>query len=122
MVQGHPLRWLVAVLMQAGKSYAGWSPLTTPPGDEGARHRVILRLLGDHRLFMPPTQQRQLTNHLPAYPVGSLRAHGQVACLVAGINDLGSSDNPQAKLQRCPPALHEVLACGRSKKPMIQRQ
>jgi hypothetical protein len=121
MVQGHPLRWLVEVFMQAWKSYEGWSPLTKQPGDEGARHRVILSRLVDHRLFMHPDQQRQLTNNLPAYTVGSLRAHGQVECLGEVIDDLVSSDHPQEKLKRCTQALHEVFAFGRSKKHMIQR-
>jgi hypothetical protein len=50
-VPGHTRRWRVAVLVPDGKSPAGWSPLTTQPGDEGARHSVILRLLVDHGLF-----------------------------------------------------------------------
>jgi hypothetical protein len=96
--------------------------LTKQPGDEGARQSVILSLLVDHSLFLPPDQQRQLKNNLPAYTVGSLRANGQVACLVDVIDDLVSSDYPQEKLKRFTQALHEVLAFGRSKKHMIQRQ
>jgi hypothetical protein len=96
--------------------------LTKQPGDEGARHSVILSLLVDHRLFLHPDQQRQLKNNLPAYTVGSLRAHVQVACLVEVIDDLVSSDDPQEKLKRCTNALHEVFAFGSSKKHMSQRQ
>ncbi len=108
--------------MQDWKSYEGWSPLTKQPGDEGARHSVILSLLVDHSLFLHPDQQRQLKNNLPAYTVGSLRAHVQVECLVEVIDDLVSSDNPQDKLKRFTTALHEVFALGRSTKHMIQRQ
>ena len=108
--------------MQDGKSEEGWSPLPKPPGEEGARHSVILHLLVDHRLFVHPDQQDQLTNNLPAYTVGSLRANGQVECLVEVIDDLVSSDNPQDKLKRFTQAFHEVFAFGRSKKHMIQRQ
>jgi hypothetical protein len=122
IVQGHTLRWLVEVVIQDWKSYEGWSQLTKQPGDEGARHSVILSLLVDHSLFMHPDQQRQLTNNLPAYTVGSLRAHVQVECLVEVINDLVSSDHPQEKLKSFTQALHEVFAFGRSKKHMIQRQ
>jgi hypothetical protein len=96
--------------------------LTKQPGDEGARHSVILRLLVDHSLFLHPDQQRQLTNNLPAYTVGSLRANVQVACLGEVIDDLVSSDNPQEKLKRFTQALHEGFVFGRSKKHMIQRQ
>jgi hypothetical protein len=96
--------------------------LTKQPGDEGARHSVILSLLVDHRLFVHPDQQAQRKNNLPAYTVGSLRANVQVECLVDVIDDLVSSDNPQDKLQRFTQALQEVFAFGRSKKHMIQRQ
>ena len=110
------------VFIQDWKSYEGWSPLTKQPGEEGARHSVILRLLVDHSLFVHPDQQDQLKNNLPAYTVGSLRANVQVECLVDVIDDLVSSDHPQEKLQRFTQALHEVFACGHSKKHMIQRR
>jgi hypothetical protein len=122
VVQGHTLRWLVEVFIQDWKSHEGWAQLTKQPGDEGARHSVILSLLVDHSLFMHPDQQHQLKNNLPAYTVGSLRAHVQVECLVEVIDELVSSDEPQEKLKRFTTALHEVFAFGHSKKHMIQRQ
>ena len=122
IVQGHTLRWLVEVFIQDWKSHEGWSQLTKQPGDEGARHSVILSLLVDHSLFLHPDQQRQLKNNLPAYTVGSLRANVQVECLVDVISDLVSSDDPQEKLKRFSNALHEVFAFGSSKKHMIHRQ
>jgi hypothetical protein len=122
MVQGQTLRWLVEVFIQDWKSHEGWSQLTKQPGEEGARHSVILSLLVDHSLFVHPDQQNQLQNNLPAYTVGSLRAHVQVECLVDVIDDLVSSDNPQDKLTCFTKALHEVFALGRSTKHMIQRQ
>jgi hypothetical protein len=121
-VQGPTLRWLVAVFMQDWQSYAGWSQLTKQPGDEGARHSVLLRLLVDHRLCLHPDQQRQLTNNLPAYTVGSLRANVPVECLVEVLDALVSSDDPQAKRKRVTNALHEVVAFGSSKTHMSQRQ
>ena len=122
IVQGQTLRWLVEVFIQDWKSHEGWSQLTKQPGEEGARHSVILSLLVDHSLFVHPDQQNQLKNNLPAYTVGSLRANVQVECLVDVIDDLVSSDEPQDKLKRFTRALHEVFAFGRSKKHMIQRQ
>src|SRR5262245_36623038 len=98
MVQGHTLRWLVEVFMQDWQSYEGWRQLPKQPGDEGARHSVILRRLVAHRLFLHPDQQRQLKNNLPAYTVGRLRANVQVECLVEVIDDLVSADDPQEKL------------------------
>jgi hypothetical protein len=122
MVQGQTRRWLVEVVIQDWTSYEGWSQLTKQPGDEGARHRVILSLLVDHRLFLPPDQPRQLQHNLPAYTVGRLRANVHVECLVEVIGDLGSSDTPQDTLKRFTQALPEVCAFGPSKKPLIQRQ
>ena len=122
MVQGQTLRWLVEVFIQDWKSHEGWAQLTKQPGEEGARHSVILSLLVDHSLFVHPDQQHQLKNNLPAYTVGSLRAHVQVECLVDVLDELVSSDEPQEKLTRFATALHEVFAFSHSKKHMIQRQ
>src|SRR5882724_7137533 len=122
IVQGHTLRWQVEVFIQDWKSYEGWSPLTKQPGEEGARRTVILSLLVDHALFFHPDQHAQFSNNLPAYTVGSLRAHVQVECLVDVIQELVSSDEPQRQLQRFTQALHEMFAFGRSTKHMIQRQ
>ena len=83
---------------------------------------MILSLLVDHALFLPPDQHAQRKNNLPASTVGSLRAHGPVECLVEVIDALVSADDPQEKLQCFTKALHEVFAFGRSKKHMIQRQ
>jgi hypothetical protein len=110
------------VFIQDWKGHEGWAQLTKQPGKEGARHSVILSLLVDHSLFVHPDQQVQLTNNLPAYTVGSLRAHVQVMCLVDVIDGLVSSEDPQEQLQRFSQALHAVFAFSRSKKHMIQRQ
>jgi hypothetical protein len=122
IVQGHTLRWLVEVFMQDWKSYEGWGQLTKQPGDEGARHSVLLSLLVEQSLFLHPDQQRQLQNNLPAYTVGSLRANVQVEGLVEVIDDVVSSDDPRETLKRFTNALHEVFAFGSSKKHMSQRQ
>jgi hypothetical protein len=122
MVQGQTLRWLVEVFIQDWKSYEGWSQLTKQPGEEGARHSVILSLLVDHALFFHPAQHAQLQHNLPAYTVGSLRAHVQVEGLVDVIENLVASDAPQEHLLRFTQALHQVFAFGRSTKHMIQRQ
>jgi hypothetical protein len=122
IVQGHSLRWLVEVFIEDWKGHEGWAQLTKQPGEEGARQSVILSLLVDHCLFVHPNQQAQLKNNLPAYTVGSLRAHVQVSCLVAVIDDLVSSENPQDQLKRFTQALHDVFTFRPSKKHMIQRQ
>jgi hypothetical protein len=122
VVQGHTLRGLVAVFMEAWKSPEGGAQLTKQPGAEGARPSVRLSLLVDHSLCVHPAQQHQLKNTLPASTVGSLRAHVPVECLVDVIDELVSSDAPQDTLKRLTKALPEVCVFGRSTKPMIQRQ
>jgi hypothetical protein len=72
--------------------------LTMP--EEGARQSVILSLLVAHCLFCHPDQLAQLKNNLPAYTVGSLRAHVQVECLVDVIQELVSSADSQGQLYR----------------------
>ena len=94
------------------------------PGDEGARHSVILSLLVDDHLFLRPQQQRQLKNNLPAYTVW--RMCGTVckwsASSMSSARTSYWSDDPQEKLKRFSNALHKVLAFGSSKKHMIHRQ
>src|ERR671919_1146367 len=107
------------VFIQDWKSHEGWGQLTKQPGEEGARHSVILSLLVDHSLFVHPDQQHQLKNNLPAYTVGSLRAHVQVECLVDVIDDLVSSENPRDQLNRFSQALHDVFAFSRTKTQLI---
>ena len=122
IVQGHTLRWLVAVCLQDWKAEEGWRQWTKQPGAEGARHSVILSLLVTPSLCLHPDPQRPRHNNLPAYTVGRRRANGPVECLVNVIDALGASDDPQDTLKRFTNALHEVCACGRSKKHMSQRQ
>jgi len=122
IVQGHSLRWLVEVFIQDWKGHEGWAQLTKQPGEEGARQSVLLSLLVDHSLFLHPDQQTQLKNNLPAYTVGSLRAHVQVGCLVDVIDDLVTSEAPQDQLKRFTQALHDVFTFSHSKKHMSQRQ
>ena len=110
------------VFIQDWKSHEGWSQLTKQPGEEGARHSVILSLLVDHSLFVHPDQHAQLRNNLSAYTVGSLRANVQVACLVDVIEELVSSENPQGQLRRFTQALQGVFTFSHSKKHLIQRQ
>jgi hypothetical protein len=112
----------VEVCIQDWTGQAGWAQLPKQPGEEGARHSVILSRLVDHSLLVHPDQQAQLKNTRPAYTVGSLQANVQVACLVDVIDGLGSSAAPQDQLQRFTQALHDVFAFGRSKKHMSQRQ
>jgi hypothetical protein len=122
IVQAHTLRWLVEVFVQDWKSPEGWSQLTKQPGEEGACRSVILSLLVDHCLFFHPDQHAQLSNNLPAYTVGSLRANVQVECLVDVIQELVSSDAPQSQLHRFTQALREVFVVEHSKKHLAPRQ
>jgi len=122
IVQGHTLRWLVEVFIQDWKSHEGWSQLTKQPGVEGARRSVILSLLVDHALFFHPDQHAQFKNKLPAYTVGSLRAHVQVESLVNTMETLMFSDDPQSRWQQFTQALQHLFVFNSSKNHMVQRQ
>jgi hypothetical protein len=121
IVQGHTLRWRVEVCVQDWKAHEGWSQLTKPPGEEGARRSVILSLLVDHGLFFHPDQHAQLKHNLPAYTVGSLRTNVPVECLVHVITNLLSSNDPPGQLHHFTHALHDMFVFGQSQKQMIQR-
>jgi hypothetical protein len=122
LIHAHTVRWLVEGFVPDWKAYEGGDTLAKQPGEEGSRRSVILSLLVDHGLFVPPAPHAQLIHHLPAYTVGSLRAQVQVECLVTVIEDLGASVDPPAQLPRLHEALPEVFAFERSKKHLVQRQ
>jgi hypothetical protein len=103
------------VFGQDWKAPEGGSPLTQQPGDEGARHRVILSLLVAHGLFYHPDHSAPCKHHLPVYPVGSLRAHVPIECLAHVSKTLLSSEAPPEQLHRLTHALREVFAFSRSK-------
>ena len=121
MVQGHALRWLVEVVVQDWQGHDGGAQLTKQPGAEGARRSGIRRWLVEHALCVHPDQAAQFTNNLPAYTVGSLRAHVPVECLVDVMEALLASADPQSRLPHFTTALPEVCAFGRSKQPMLPR-
>jgi hypothetical protein len=120
-VQGHTRRGLVEGLGQDWTSPEGGSPLTKQPGEAGAPRSVSLSLLVEQGLFSQPDPDAQFQPHLPAYPVGSLRAPGPSACLVTVSALLRASDAPQEPCPRFTHAVHEGCAFSRAKKPLIQR-
>jgi hypothetical protein len=65
-VHARTLRWLVEVLVQDWQASDGGDTLATPPGEEGARRRVMLSLLVDHGLFVQPAHHAPRLHHLPA--------------------------------------------------------
>lgn len=119
--QGQTLRWLVEVCVPAGKAPEGGEQWTTQPGEEGARQRVLLSLVGAHGLCLPPAHLARRKHNLPASAVGSRRASGHVECLVDVIQALVASDASQGQRPRFTQALHARCARGRSKQHLSQR-
>jgi hypothetical protein len=120
-VQAQTVRGLVAVCVQAWTADEGWDTRAKPPGAEGSRRRVLLRRRVDPWLFVPPAPHAQLRHHLPASPVGRLRAQVQVEGLVTVLAALVASVDPPAQWPRLNEAWHEVLAYARANTPLVQR-
>jgi hypothetical protein len=121
IVQADTLRWLVEVFLEDWKGHEGWGQLTKQPDEEGASRGLILSLLLDHGLLLPPHQRARLEHKLPAYTVGSLQPRTQVECLLAFIRDLILTDNPQEQLNRLSQVVEEVFQLAPSKKHMNTR-
>jgi DDE superfamily endonuclease len=121
IVQADTLRWLVEVFLEDWKGHEGWGQLTKQPDEEGASRGLILSLLLDHGLLLPPHQRARLEHKLPAYTVGSLQQRTQVECLLAFIRDLILTDNPQEQLNRLSQVVEEVFQLAPSKKHMNTR-
>lgn len=123
IVQAHACRWLVEVFLQDWKAHEGWDQLTKQQGEEGSRRSLILSLLVDHCLFFHPRQKARLENKLSAYTVGSLQQHLSGEALLALIQDLIATGEPQKQVEQLAHLLEEQIHLLRpSSKHLVGRE
>lgn len=96
ILQAYALRWLVEVFIQDWKSHEGWNQLAKQPGIDGSIRAIVLSLLCDHALLTHPEQIALFKKQEPACTVGSLREKVLMDSLLAFIQGIIYSDNPQA--------------------------
>jgi hypothetical protein len=101
--------------------YEGWGQLAKQTGEEGASRGLILSLLLDHCLLLPPEQTARLENNLPACTVGSLCEKSRVEALLAFIRRVLHKDNPQARLRQLADQLEQIFPLRDSSKHMNGR-
>jgi hypothetical protein len=121
IIQAYTLRWLVEVFFEDWKMYEGWGQLTKQPDEEGSSRGLILSLLLDHCLLFHPEQLARLENKLPAATVGSLQQRVCWESLLAFIDSLFASDNPQARIELLSKTLKDVFRLNPSQKHMNGR-
>lgn len=100
IIKAYSARWLVEVFIEDWKSYEGWCQLAKQQGVEGSDRGLILSLLCDHMMYFHNGQLTQFKNKEQAVTVGSLREKIIMESLVAFIEQIIKSDNPQELLEK----------------------
>ena len=100
IIKAYSARWLVKVFIEDWKSYEGWCQLAKQQGIEGSDRGLILSLLCDHMLYFHNGQLTQFKNKEQAVTVGSLREKIIMESLIAFIEQIVKSDNPEGLLEK----------------------
>lgn len=100
IIKAYSLRWLVEVFIQDWKSYEGWNQLAMQRGIDGSEHGLLISLLSDHALHFHQGQTDLYKNNGPAATVGSLREKVMMESLTAFIEEIVTSENPQAMFDK----------------------
>jgi hypothetical protein len=122
IAQAYTYRWLVEVFFQDWMASEGWGRKSSQFDEEGACRSVILSLLLDHSLCFYPAQQARLEHKLPAYTVGSLCEKIQVESLVVMVQEILTSDDPEAQVLRLTDLIEEVYTLRLSTKHLSGRE
>jgi len=121
IVQAHTLRWLIEVFFQDWKAYEGWGQLTKQPDEDGSRRSVLLSLLCDLCLLLPPDQLARLKDKLPACTVGSLRDRVRVDSTLQFFKAIILSENPEEQFVLLTEQAKEIFRLNESSKHMVGR-
>jgi hypothetical protein len=100
IIKAYSARWLVEVFIEDWKSYEGWYQLAKQQGIEGSDRGLILSLLCDHMPYFHNGQLTRFKNKEQAVTVGSLREKIIMESLIAFIEQIVKSDNPQELLEK----------------------
>ena len=100
IIELYSLRWLVEVFIQDHKANEGWGNMTKQPGEEGSYRSLTLSLLVDHCLMLHPDQVALITNKLPSKTVGSLCETVKIDSLLAFIEKIIHSDDPESYFKK----------------------
>jgi len=108
----------VEVFIQDWKSYEGWNQLAMQRGADGSEHGLLISLLSDHALHFHQDQAGLHKNNGPAATVGSLREKVMMESLTAFIEEIVTSENPQAMFEKYTSKISQLFQLKSSVKHM----
>ena len=100
IIDVYTLRWLVEVFIQDHKANEGWGNLTKQPGEDGSYRSLTLSMLVDHCLLLHPDQVASINNNLPAKTVGSLCDTIKIDSILAFVEQIIYSDDPESHFKQ----------------------
>ena len=99
IIRAYAFRWLIEVVIEDSKLYAGFGQVAMQQGEDGARRAVGLSLLLDHFLISHPEQQRLHRAGQPLRTVASMQQHLQLQALFRSIEKAIDCPDPKASLR-----------------------
>lgn len=122
IVRAYTLRWDVPVFFDPLQLYEGWGLPYKQLCSEGSNRSLILSLLLDHCQNRYPVKTSLAMKTInPLLSLSSLLEKIKVESLLLFIQELLTSNNPQAELERLSSAVKEVFQLNPSKKHMNNR-
>ncbi len=118
IIKAYSLRWLVEVFIQDWKSYEGWNQLAMQRGVDGSEHGLLISLLSDHALHFHQDQTDLHKNKGLAATVGSLREKVMMESLTAFIEEIVTSEDPQAMFKKYTDKISQLFQLKSSVKHM----
>lgn len=99
IIRAYAFRWLIEVVIEDSKLYAGYGQVAMQQGEDGARRAVGLSLLLDHFLISHPEQIRLHRAGQPLRTVASIQQHLQLEALFRSIEKAIDCQDPKAALR-----------------------
>lgn len=99
IIRAYAFRWLIEVVIEDSKLYAGYGQVAMQQGEDGARRAVGLSLLLDHFLISHPEQIRLHRAGQPLRTVASMQQHLQLEALFRSIEKAIDCQDPKEALR-----------------------
>lgn len=119
IIRAYAYRWIVEVVIEDSKLYAGYGQVAMQQGEEGTCRAIILSQLLDHFLISHPLQSGLHRAGKPLWTVGSMKRKLQLEALKLSIEKVLDSPDPKEALREWMQNVEDLIDLRPSKKHMM---
>ncbi len=119
IIRAYAYRWIVEVVIEDTKLYAGYGQVAMQQGEEGTCRAIILSQLLDHFLISHPLQLGLHRAGKPLWTVGSMKRKLQLEALKLSIEKVLDSPDPREALRKWMQNVEDLIDLRPSKKHMM---